>query len=84
MYESTITESFPNLFFKMGGGGTLFGEVYYLRSTSSTIVFVAVLIVFFLFEGLLHVFEVECNKRGLQGLVKKLSEFMIIDETRLI
>ena len=63
----------------MGGGGTLFGEVYYLRGTSSTIVFVAVLIVFFLFEGLLHVFEVECNKRGLQGLVKKLyREFMIM------
>jgi hypothetical protein len=58
---------------------SLFGEIYHLHSKSSTIVFCAVLVVFFLLEGLLHIFEVECNKRGLQGLVKKLyREFMIM------
>ena len=43
----------------------LFGEVYHLDGTSSTIIFIAMLFTFFIVEGLLHIFETECNRRGL-------------------
>jgi len=57
----------------------VFGKILYLPNVSGAIVFIMVLVVFTLFEGFLHIVEVECNKRGLKGLIKKLyREFMIM------
>ncbi|KAJ1440593.1 hypothetical protein B484DRAFT_391205, partial [Ochromonadaceae sp. CCMP2298] len=57
----------------------IFGSVLYLQNVYGAVVFVLVLVVFTIFEGGLHVLEVECNKRGLKGLIKKLyREFMIM------
>lgn len=62
----------------MGGGEQIFGTVLYLKNQSTTIVFICVLIVFTLFEGFLHVVEVECSRRGFKGLIKKLYRELMI------
>jgi len=50
----------------------VFGDILILDNQSGTIVFISVLVVLSIFDGLLHMFEVECEKRGFKGLIKKL------------
>jgi len=57
----------------------ILGTALSLSNQAGTIVFIGVLIFLMMFEGVLHVAESACNKRGLHGLIKKLyREFMIM------
>eukprot|EP01031_Cornospumella_fuschlensis_P031516 gene31516-38091_t len=57
----------------------IFGKLLYLYNVQVVVVFISVLFVLMLFEGFVHVLEVECTKRGFKALIKKLyREFMIM------